>query len=310
METVSGVGGSLMRARPKAVAQIAIPVPTAGEQRRIVAKLDRLFKHTKTAREELSRIPRLVERQRGAILAAAVRGDLTQRWRANNGEINPASTRVPLQSDARSEVLLPKSWTNCRVGEAGEVTLGRQRSPRHHVGKDMRPYLRVANVFEARLDFRDVMEMNFTPSEFERFKLVPGDILLNEGQSKELVGRPAMFNGELDGVCFTNSLVRFRANSSVSAEYSLIVFRHYLRSGLFQTIANITTNIAHLGAGRFAALPFPTPPVAEQNEIVRICRYKFDALEKIASTVGQSSALIKRLEESALTYAFEGQLLM
>jgi type I restriction enzyme S subunit len=74
----------------------------------------------------------------------------------------------------------------------------------------MRPYLRVANVFENRIDISDVLEMNFTPEEFEVYALEYGDILLNEGQSLELVGRPAMFKNEIEGACFQNTLVRFR----------------------------------------------------------------------------------------------------
>ncbi|MFM7674560.1 MAG: restriction endonuclease subunit S, partial [Synechococcus sp.] len=41
MQTVSGVGGSLLRARPKYVAKIKIPLPPLEEQRRIAAILDR-----------------------------------------------------------------------------------------------------------------------------------------------------------------------------------------------------------------------------------------------------------------------------
>ena len=42
MQTVSGVGGSLLRARPKYVAKINIPLPPLEEQRRIAAILDKV----------------------------------------------------------------------------------------------------------------------------------------------------------------------------------------------------------------------------------------------------------------------------
>lgn len=41
MDTVAGVGGSLLRAQPKSVAKIGIPLPPLDEQRRIVGLLDR-----------------------------------------------------------------------------------------------------------------------------------------------------------------------------------------------------------------------------------------------------------------------------
>ena len=60
---------------------------------------------------------------------------------------------------------LPSGWRMMTVAEAGDVQLGRRRSPEHHNGPNMRPYLRVANVFEARIDISDVMEIkNFTPA--------------------------------------------------------------------------------------------------------------------------------------------------
>src|SRR5215208_1909315 len=158
---------------------------------------------------------------------------------------------------------LPAGWVWGTVREVGEVKLGRQRSPAHHTGPHMRPYLRVANVFEARIDTSDVMSMNFTPEEYEVYRLKAGDVLLNEGQSLELVGRPALYRGEVPGACFQNTLVRFRAGAAVLPEYALAVFRAFLHAKRFQQIARWTTNIAHLGADRFANIEFPLPPLAE-----------------------------------------------
>src|SRR5207244_9844551 len=87
---------------------------------------------------------------------------------------------------------LPGGWTYVLVETVGSVQLGRQRAPKHHTGANMRPYLRVANVYEDRIDLSDIKHMNFTPQEFEIFRLERNDILLNEGQSLELVGRPAL----------------------------------------------------------------------------------------------------------------------
>src|SRR5207253_937299 len=101
----------------------------------------------------------------------------------------------------------------------------------------MRPYLRVANVYEDRLELADVMKMNFTPAEYETYRLLPGDVLLNEGQSLELVGRPAIFRGEIEGACFQNTLIRFRPSAAVEARFALVVFRAYLHTGRFQRIA-------------------------------------------------------------------------
>ena len=172
----------------------------------------------------------------------------------------------------------------------------------------MRPYLRVANVFENRIDISDVMEMNFTPAEFETFKLSFGDILLNEGQSMELIGRPAMYRGEVPGACFTNTLVRFRPMDGVDRNFALNVFLAYLKNQRFQKIATITVNIAHLGAGRFSEIEFPLPPLAEQQQIVALVSEKLSQIESAEVAIEHSLRRAARLRQSILKQAFEGKL--
>lgn len=205
---------------------------------------------------------------------------------------------------AEGEEALPPGWAWATVGEVGVVQLGRQRAPEHHRGPHMRKYLRVANVFEDAIDTRDVMEMNFSPDEFEQFRLEAGDILLNEGQSRELVGRPAMFRGEVDECCFTNSLVRFRAGECVVPMFALYLFRHWLRDGTFMGIANITTNIAHLGAGRFAALSIPVPPLAEQRRIVAALDEMLGRVRAARASLDEASLLLERARQAVLAATF------
>ena len=172
----------------------------------------------------------------------------------------------------------------------------------------MRPYLRVANVFEDRVDISDVMTMEFNAQDFEAYRLRQDDILLNEGQSAELIGRPAMFRGELADCCFTNTLVRFRAGALILPEFALLMFRSWMRNGTFQRIAKITTNIAHLGAGRFAQLPMPIPPLHEQAFIVRVARHLILEVDALESDLGVQFDQLVDARQSILHAAFTGRL--
>lgn len=203
---------------------------------------------------------------------------------------------------------LPKGWCWTRVGDVGDVKLGRQRSPEHHNGPHMRPYLRVANVYEDRIDLSDVMKMNFTPEEYETYCLQHGDILLNEGQSLEWVGRPAMYRDEVPGACFQNTLVRFRAKPGVDPAYALYLFRHYLHAQRFQRIAKWTVNIAHLGAQRFADIEFPLAPTNEQHRIVAKIDELFSHLDAGVAALERVKANLKRYRTAVLKAAVEGRL--
>jgi type I restriction enzyme S subunit len=166
----------------------------------------------------------------------------------------------------------------------------------------------VANVYEDRIDTSDVLRMNFTPEEFETYELRYGDMLLNEGQSMELVGRPAMYRDELPGGCFQNTLVRQRAIPPLLPEYLLIVCLAQFRAGRFRKIASITTSIAHLGAQRFAALEFPLPPLAEQEVIIDAVKEKLSQIDALAIEVQRGLARASRMRQSILKAAFEGRL--
>ena len=177
-----------------------------------------------------------------------------------------------------------------RIRDLGEVRTGRQLSANPAQG-ELRPYLRVANVFDGYIDTADVFQMRFTDSEYQTYHLRPGDILLNEGQSLELVGRAAMYAGDPPECCFQNSLVRFRAGAGVDSHYMLEVFRFFQQSGRFARIALKTTSIAHLGTARFANLAVPIPPVQIQRSISRL-------LNQFAQVITTQSRLIARKKES------------
>ncbi len=135
---------------------------------------------------------------------------------------------------------------------------------------------------------------------------MPNDILLNEGQSLELVGRPAIYRGELEGSCFTNTLVRFRPCSSLDVRFALSAFRAFMHSGRFQKIANWTTNIAHLGADRFAKMALPLPPLPEQKRIVEEVERRLSVIDELESVVKTNLQRATRLRQSILQKAFAG----
>jgi type I restriction enzyme S subunit len=167
----------------------------------------------------------------------------------------------------------------------------------------MTPYLRVANVLEDKIDTSDIKEMNFTEAEKNIFSLFPGDVLLNEGQSRELVGRPAVYQGEVPGACFQNTLLRFRAYDGVIPEYANKVFLAYLHNGRFQNAATQTTNIAHLSAGRLSPIEFPLPPQNEQKRIIEKVDELTALCNQLKARLGEASETRAQLAETVVEQA-------
>lgn len=197
--------------------------------------------------------------------------------------------------------VFPQHWSLKTVADVGRIDLGRQRHPDWHHGPEMHPYLRVANVFEDRIDATDLKTMDFS-GVFERFRLHPGDVLLNEGQTPELLGRPAIYRGSPPDVAFTNSLIRFRAGPDVLPEWALVVFRRHMHFGRFTRESRITTNIAHLSVGRLKTVEFPVPALEEQRRIVDILE---DHLYRIDAAGASLQGVQRRIRALELSFAAE-----
>lgn len=280
----------------KDLAGLRIPVPPLAEQHRIVARVEALFARTCQARADLLRVAPLAEKSRAAILAAAFRGDLTRDLR-HSIDVGEAHGPWPI----------PNAWSWRRVDDVGRVSLGRQRSPANHTGPFMRPYVRAANITWSGWDFSDLKEMNFAEPDFSRFRLVPGDVLLNEGSgSAREVGKPAIWRGEIPDCCFQNTLLRVQPRGC-TAEY---LYYYFLDAALSGRFADETqgVNIHHIGKEGLAALPIPVPPHDEQTAIAHRLKDALAQLSRAERDATRSLALLDHLERSLLSRAFCGEL--
>jgi type I restriction enzyme S subunit len=257
----------------------------------------------------------------GAELLKRILVERRARWEADELAKMTAKGKVPVGDawkkkyveptppETKGRPALPDGWCWTTIATVGEVLLGRQRAPQYLTGKWSRPYLRVANVKDDRLDFGDVEQMDFDPTHLAKYRLEPGDILVSEGQSLDRVGESAIYRGGIDGLCFQKTLHRFRPmHPGPTSEFAQIVFRSHVKNGLFRKLASITTNIAHLTLEKFEAAPFPLPPAAEQARIVDEVARLMSVADDAERVVQQQLARAARLRQAVLRDAFEGKL--
>ena len=168
-------------------------------------------------------------------------------------------------------------WETKRVNERGNVLAGKALAV--NAPGPLRPYLRTKNVLDGAIDLSDVLTMPMTDAEFSRFEILDGDILLNEGQSLELVGRASIYRGEFGQRCaMQNALLRFRAFPSTCPEFAAQAFQQCQKDGTFASIATQTTSVAHLGSSRFSALELAWPPTLPEQQHIATCLSSLDDL--------------------------------
>lgn len=177
--------------------------------------------------------------------------------------------------------------------EIAEVKLGRQRSPKNHGGDQMRPYVRAANIGWLGWKLDDVKSMNFTDAEMRTYRLEPGDLLLGEASgSAHEVGKPALWEGQIDDCGFQNTLIRVRPRSADS-KYLLHYFAYCAASGQFAQRSR-GVGIYHLGRKALAEMPIPSPSIEEQRRIAAV----LDAADALRAKRRQALAKLDTLTQA------------
>ncbi|WP_212820306.1 restriction endonuclease subunit S [Polymorphospora rubra] len=194
-----------------------------------------------------------------------------------------------------------------RLDAVADVRLGRQRSPKNHGGDSMFPYLRAANITWSGLKLDDVKEMNFTDKELATYRLRPGDVLLSEASgSPREVGKPALWQGEIENCCFQNTLIRVRP-TGILPEFLLHYLRAEAMAGRFADNSR-GVGIHHLGATALAGWKVVLPDDEVQAKIVAQIDETEPILVAVETAIAKQVQRSKNLRNSLLRAASSGKL--
>ena len=254
--TEGGDGGVRVRIYYKDIARLQLALPSLPEQQKIA---DCLSSVDEFIAAQARKVDALKTHKKG----------LMQQLFPREGETQPRF-RLPEFQNAGE-------WEMKRVDEWGDVVAGKALAV--NAPGPLRPYLRTKNVLDGEIDLSDLLTMPMTDSEFSRFEILYGDVLLNEGQSLGLVGRASIYCGELGQRCaIQNQLLRFRCYPSTCPEFAAQAFRQCQKDGTFASISTQTTSVAHLGSSRFSALELTWPTSLAEQQRIAMCLSGLDAL--------------------------------
>ncbi len=304
---------------------LTVAVPPLAEQRRIVAKLDSLTGRSKRARDHLDHIPRLVEKYKQAVLAAAFRGDLTRQWRAHRlpdrrshadleelrmaawSTINVRSRlKTAAEIDWRPRINLPIGWLWASV-DLLSYLIQYGTSAKTNDDDSGVAVLRMGNLQGGRLDLSSLKYLPVDHHEFPELLLDSGDILFNRTNSAELVGKTAVYDGKPSQSSFASYLIRIKACGLrprlLSAYINSAIGREWVGSVVNQQVGQ-----ANVNGTKLRQLGVPVPPPDEQQEIERRIQTAFAWIDRVTSQVTSASRLIDRLDDTVLAKAFRGEL--
>lgn len=203
---------------------------------------------------------------------------------------------------------IPAHWTIARLKHVATIQTGIAKG-KDYTGIDTVtvPYLRVANVQAGFFDLEDVATIEVPAADVERYRLRPGDVLMNEGGDNDKLGRGHIWTGEVDPCVHQNHVFAVRPHSVSSAWLNTVTGSGYAQF-FFLGRAKQSTNLASISSTNLMELPIVVPPSEEQGNITDFLGRE---TAKIDALIAEQERLIELLQErraALITAAVTGKI--
>ena len=166
------------------------------------------------------------------------------------------------------------------------------------------PILRMGNItYQGRIDLEDLKYINLEEKEKSKYLVKKGDLLFNRTNSKELVGKTAVYDKD-DPVAIAGYLIRVRPNEMGDSHYISGYLNSAHGKATLRSICKSIVGMANINAQEMQSIPIMLPSIELQRNYQKLvvatrCKLQaFDAALKLAEQAFNS-----------LSYkAFSGQL--
>src|SRR3989442_665841 len=143
-----------------AIYETEIVVPPPAEQRRIVAKLEKLLGKVEACQKRLEKIPLILKRFRQSILAAACSGGLTADWRVQYPDVlKYADLGEPEKPKGED---LPQNWRQTTVGALSALVTSGSRGWAKYYSDCGSLFIRAQNINADFLNLSEPAHVRFT----------------------------------------------------------------------------------------------------------------------------------------------------
>ncbi|SFU02930.1 type I restriction enzyme, S subunit [Halomonas saccharevitans] len=311
------------------IRRITLPFPPFNEQRRIVDKIESLFAQLDHGEASLRDVQKLLARYRQSVLKAAVTGQLTADWRAENADRLESGSdllerilqarrenwqgrgkyKEPVVPDSGDLPELPEGWVWASVDQLAEVIGGLTKNSKRSTLPLKKPMLRVANVYQNRLDLEDVHDTGVSEGELSRVTLQDRDILVVEGNgSKGQIGRMAVWRDEIPGAVHQNHLIKVRMVDKLISDYSMWWFQSLYGRQNIEKVASSTSGLYTLSISKIESLVIPLPSLDEVEQVVAAIDEAFSKIGQLEDWCQTELTRSAALRQSILKDAFAGKL--
>ena len=229
-------GGAQPHISQKYVKEILVPLPPLAEQKRIADLLDKADALRKKNKELLAAYDELLK-----ATFLDMFGDPVS---------NPKDLKRGVIGDLVSSV---NYGTSSKAEEDGQY-----------------PYLRMNNItYSGEMDFSDLKYINISSKDIEKYTVKRGDLLFNRTNSKELVGKTAVFR-KSEPMVIAGYIIRVRPNEKANSEYLSGFLNSAYGKSILKGLCKSIVGMANINAKELQKIRILVPPINEQKRFAQI----------------------------------------
>ena len=293
-EAYKGLGklGTQLNLNTDTIGDIYVPLPQPAEQRAIVQFLDRETARIDGLVARKERLIELLQEKRTALITRAVTRGL--------------DPNAPMK-DSGLEWLgeIPAHWRIAPVYARYEVALGKMLDAKRVTGESSGRYLRNVDVQWDAVNVEDLPEMDFAPSERNRYLLRPGDLLVCEGGE---AGRTAIWGGEIYECFYQKAIHRVRPRSETEIPRFFYFLMYALaKRGVFTARGNPNT-IDHLTSVQLRHYRMPFPATSEQRALTSLLDRETAKIDALIAKVRKAINHLKEFRTALISAAVTGKI--
>ena len=311
-----------IRLQKEAFFNYEINCPTIDYQDEFLSTIASVIDNINELKKETEKQTELVKQLRANILQDAIEGKLTADWREKHpvkkgnpdhdaqalfekiqAEVSEAkSTKKSLASISKDEIPfeIPTGWKWVRLGEICEGFMYGTSAKSLPSGKC--PVLRMGNIQNGKIDWEKLVYTN-NDEEIEKYLLKQYDLLFNRTNSREMVGKTAIFESTQKTI-YAGYLVRFRPINS-NPYFVNIVLNSKTHREWCNEVKTDALGQSNINAEKLKNFITPLPPLAEQKEIVARVEKHLQTITQLETQIATRETLTKQLMQGLLKDAFE-----
>lgn len=167
--------------------------------------------------------------------------------------------------------------------------------------------LRMNNVTRrGELDWSSFIRVPVEKGMLDDYALRTGDVMFNNTNSTEMVGKTALFNDFAEPVVFSNHFTRLRTKpDALASDFLALWLYSQWQIGLFARICDRWIGQSAVQRNKLLALEIPLPPLDEQRRIAARLREQLSILAKARAALEAQLAAAESLPAAHLRAVFD-----